>query len=215
MAVALKSAWPTCAVQVRIGNARETLGWLTDAAVDAAIVSDPPGDNNLFYEPLFADRLMVALAVDHPLGRAPAFPLAAFAEERVLAREPTSRTRAAFERLLAGAGVLPADMLELQNREAIREGVAARLGVGVFVSSECPPDPRIRYLPIEGAEHIVHMTGHIVCPVERRRTTLGRAVLAAAATLRELSPLPLSRAASRSVDVIRPQCAHVAEIVRD
>jgi DNA-binding transcriptional LysR family regulator len=88
----------------------------------------------------------------------------------------------------------PGDKLELQNREAIREGVAAGLGIGVFISSECPPDPRLRYLPIEGHEQTAHMTGHIVLPVERRRTTLGRAVLAAAATLRGLSPLPLTRA---------------------
>ncbi len=192
MVIALKAAWPDCAIQLRIGNARETLGWLADATVDAAVVSDPPGDNNLFYEPLFADRLMVAMPVGHAQCAGSAFPLAAFTKERVLSREPTSRTRAAFERLMANANITPADNLELQNREAIREGVAAGLGIGVFVSSECPPDPRLHYLPIEGAEQVAHMTGHVVCPVERRRTTLGRAVLAAAATLREFSPLPLS-----------------------
>ncbi len=202
MAIALKTAWPDCAIQVRIGNARETLGWLGDATVDAAIVSDPSGDNHLFYEPLFADRLMVALPADHPRAGKPAFALTAFKDERILAREATSRTRAALERLLSNANVLPADTLELQNREAIREGVAAGLGVGVFISSECPPDPRLRYLPIEGDEHTAHMTGHIVLPVERRRTTLGRAVLAAAATLRGLSPLPLARAGASSPPLV-------------
>ena len=45
------------------------------------------------------------------------------------------------------AGVTPAHGLELQSREAIREGVALGLGVSVFFASECPPDSRIVYLP--------------------------------------------------------------------
>ena len=154
----LRARFPDLTIQVRIGNARETLKALADAQVDAAVVSDPPGDNHYTYEPLFADRLMVAMPADHPHAKSRYFPLAALGQARLLVREPFSRTRTAMEHLLSQAEVAPAEVLELHTRETIREGVALGLGIGMFISSECPPDPRIAYAPLEqvpGAPELV------------------------------------------------------------
>lgn len=82
----LRARFPDLTIQVRIGNAGETLRALGDAQVDAAIVSNPPGDNHYSYEPLFADRFMVAMAKDHPHAHSRCFPLEALAECRLLVR---------------------------------------------------------------------------------------------------------------------------------
>jgi aminoethylphosphonate catabolism LysR family transcriptional regulator len=191
LAERLRDRFPDLAIQVRIGNARETLKALREAQVDAAVVSDPPGDNHYTYEPLFADRLMVAVRLDHPHARSRWFPLAALAGARLLVREPTSRTRTAVEHLLAQAEIAPSDVLELHTRETLREGVALGLGVSVFISSECPPDPRLAYVPLEAVPGAPELAGYVVCLTERRRTRLMRAVMEIAAELREQSPVPL------------------------
>jgi LysR family transcriptional regulator, low CO2-responsive transcriptional regulator len=199
MAARLLARFPELTIQVRIGNARETLKALTEAQVDAAIVSDPPGDNRFTYEPLFADRLMVAMPIDHPHAKSPFFPLADLAHTRLLVREPTSRTRVSVEHLLSQAGVTPTDILELHTRETIREGVALGLGVGMFISSECPPDPRIAYAPLDPSARSPELAEYVVCLTERRRTSLMRAVMESAAELRRLSPIevePMSPAST-------------------
>jgi len=193
----LRARFPELTIQVRIGNARETLKALADAQVDAAVVSDPPGDNHYTYEPLFADRLMVAMPIDHPLAKRRFFPLAAIAQARLLAREPGSRTRMAVEQLLSCADAAPAEVLELHTRDTIREGVALGLGIGMFISSECPPDPRIAYAPLEPVAGAPELAGYVVCLTERRRTRLMRAVMEIAVELRRLSPVPLEAPKAR------------------
>jgi DNA-binding transcriptional LysR family regulator len=191
LAQALLKAHPDAGVEVRIDNAREALGRLQGAQVDVAIVSDPPMDGQFFYEPLFADYLAVAVPADHPRAQATVFPLAALAQERLLLREAASKTRAAMETLLAGADVGSERGVELHSREAIREAIALGLGVSLFFSAECPPDPRIAYLRPDRQPDRAQLTGYVVGRVERRRTAMMRAVLAAAETLKALSPLPL------------------------
>jgi DNA-binding transcriptional LysR family regulator len=193
MAAKLREHHPDLGIQVRIGNARETLKGLEDGRLDAAIVSDPPGDNQYAYRPLFADGFMVAMPADHPRAMDAVFPLAALAQARLLVREPSSRTRVAGERLLARAQIVPLDIMELHTRETIREGVALGLGVSLFVSSECPPDSRIRYAPLERAAHGAGqgLAGFVVCLAARKRTRLMRAIMAVAEDLGRLSPLPL------------------------
>jgi len=185
----LLARFPELQIQVRIGNARETLKALTDAQVDAAIVSDPPGDNHFIYELLFADRLMVAMSVDHPHAKNRFFPLEMLEQSRLLVREPTSRTRSAVDHLLTRVNVAPREMVEMHTRETIREGVALGLGVGMFISSECPPDARIAYAPLESVARAPDLTGYVVCLAERRRTRLIRAVMEIAGELRRLSPI--------------------------
>ncbi|MGZ3366494.1 MAG: LysR substrate-binding domain-containing protein [Caulobacteraceae bacterium] len=191
LAQAVMSAHPEAAVEVRIDNARDALSRLQEAQVDVAILSDPPMDGQFFYEPLFADYLAVCVSAAHPLAEAGVFPLEALARERLLMRETASKTRTAIETLLAAADVSPERVIELHGREAIREAIALGMGVSLFFSAECPPDPRIARLRPDRQPDRAQLTGYVVCRVERRRTPMMRAVLAAAETLKTLSPLPL------------------------
>lgn len=191
LAAAVRNKNPATTVRVRIGNGVETFSWLRQAEIDVGIVSDPPGDNAFAYEPLFSDRLVVAMPKNHPLANLTVFPLSALARERLLVREVTSRTRTATEELLLAADITPADVMELHTRETIREGVAFGLGFSLFFSLECPPDNRIRYLPLDTDFNVARLTGYVVCLSERRRMMLLRSVMDAAAELRAISPLPV------------------------
>ena len=103
-------------------------------------------------------------------------PSAALAGEVLLFREPTSKTRIITEQVLAACAVAPGDILELHSRETIREGVALGLGVSAFFSSECPPDPRIAYRPLDADGRGNRLIGYLVCLSERRRSALIRAL---------------------------------------
>ncbi|HVI06548.1 MAG TPA: LysR substrate-binding domain-containing protein, partial [Sphingomicrobium sp.] len=162
----LHSRYPQTKVQVRMGNAREVMCWLSDAHVDAALASEPPADGAFSYVPLGCDQLMCALPPGHALAAQDAVPLKAFAQETLLLREPTSKTRAFIESALADACVVPLDVIELQGRETIREGIALGLGIGVFYSTECPPDARIIYRPVDTAERDYQLRNYLVCQSE-------------------------------------------------
>ncbi len=102
----------------------------------------------------------------------------------------------ATEQLLGRAQIAPLDVIELHTRETIREGVALGLGVSLFVSSECPPDSRISYAPLERPAKASSpgLAGFVVCLAERKRTRLMRSIMAITEDLGRLSPLPLGPA---------------------
>ncbi|KSB90027.1 LysR family transcriptional regulator [Caulobacter vibrioides] len=174
---------PGAHVQVRMGNAREAMRWLSAAEIDVAIASDPPADGQFTYDPLYTDHLALAVPANHPLAALETTPIASLANETLLIREPTSKTRAFTEQALASAGVEVRETLELQSRETIREAVALGLGVSVFFSSECPPDPRIAYRPLSGQVREQPLRGYLVCQQDRRRSPLIRALRAIAVEL--------------------------------
>ena len=176
---------PHAAVQVRMGNAREVMHWLNEAQIDAAVASDPPADPSFSYEPLYTDGLTCALPLGHRLAAHATVPIDALAEEVMLLREPTSKTRAFAERALADAEVKPRAMLELHGRETIREAIALGIGLSIFFSSECPPDPRIDYRPLDMGPRTYHLRSFLLCQTERRRSALMRALQAVASAIRD------------------------------
>jgi DNA-binding transcriptional LysR family regulator len=76
-------------------------------------------------------------------------------------------------------------MLELQGRETIREAIALGSGIGIFFSSECPPDRRIEYRPLDTAGREYHLRSYLLCQSERKRSTLMRALQAVVTAIRE------------------------------
>jgi aminoethylphosphonate catabolism LysR family transcriptional regulator len=189
---ALKRHHPQIDIQLRMGNAREVMQWLGDAQIDAALAGDPPGDAAFTYEQLATDPLSCALPADHHLAAFASIPMSAFAGETLLMREPTSKTRAFTERALADAGVIPRETIELQSRETIREAIALGLGIAVFFSSECPPDPRLAYRPLDTPGREYHLQTYLVCQSERKKSALIRALSAIVEEIRTHSAQALN-----------------------
>ena len=181
---------PRAGVELRMGNARDVIRLLSEAQVDAAVVSDPPGDAAFSYDPLYSDVLWCALPLNHRLTAHPVVAVAELSREILLQREITSKTRVLTERALAAAGVEPLKRLELQTREAIREGVALGLGVGVFFSAECPPDRRVVYRPLDATGPEFRLQGYFVCLREHRRSAVMRALRGLAEEIKRENTAP-------------------------
>jgi DNA-binding transcriptional LysR family regulator len=182
---------PRAGVHLRMGNAREVMKLLAEAQVDAAVVSDPPGDAAFNYDPLYSDVLWCALPINHRLTSHPVVAVTELGREVLLQRELTSKTRVFTERAMAAAAVEPLKALELQTREAIREGVALGLGVGVFFSAECPPDRRIVYRPLDASGPDYRLQGYFVCLREHRRSAVMRSLRGLAAEMAIEKPAPV------------------------
>jgi aminoethylphosphonate catabolism LysR family transcriptional regulator len=178
---------PRMEIQVRMGNARDVMRWLGDAQIDAALASDPARDDAFSYEALGTDRLACALPAGHPLAAMDAVAIGALADETLLLREPTSKTRAFADRALADGDIEPMTVIELQSRETIREAIALGLGLSLFFSSECPPDSRIAYRALDTGGRDYPLVNYLVCQSERRRLALMQALQAIAVEIRGCS----------------------------
>jgi DNA-binding transcriptional LysR family regulator len=188
---------PLLDVIVQIENSEQTLNRLLDARADVAIISDPQIDPRFAYKPLFVDYLKVLVPAGHRLAGEAVYPLACLAEDCLLIREPSSKTRGAGDSLLRAHDLHPPRTIELHSREAIREAVALGMGISLFFSAECPFDSRMAVLEPEFQPDASLLTGYVVCCADQRRSLLMRRVLQAAETLEPLSPIPLELLGSK------------------
>jgi DNA-binding transcriptional LysR family regulator len=104
---------------------------------------------------------------DHPLVGKKRIPLARLVEERFLAREPGSGTRAARTRLFAEHGLTIRPYMELGSSEAIKQAVMAGLGISVLSMHNLRLELKAGLLAVLDVEHFpmmrqwyaVHMKG--------------------------------------------------------
>lgn len=160
---------PDSEFRVTISNAVETNRLLMQGHIDLAIICEPPIHAEYSYTPLYVDRLVAIVPAGwHGHGEGPVT-VQVLAGETLLVRESTSRTLATLNGLLGEQELVPRRIMELHTREMIREGVAQGLGVSVMFRKECPPDARIRILPIDAENRSLAATGYLVMKGERKR----------------------------------------------
>lgn len=173
--VALKARIPHLQFRITMANAAQTTSLLMNAQVDLGIICEPIIQNDYTYVPFYIDRLVAVV----PAGRSVPnpVPLSYLLEETLLIREPTSLTRSAVMRLLAETEFEPQRTMEVHTREMIREAVAQGLGITVMFEKECPPDPRLRTLPIDSGSPALHAKGYLAIRSENERIPLIRTAL--------------------------------------
>ncbi len=174
-----RGAYPGVVLSLEIGNAARVVEQLAAGVTDAAVVTleRPPGTRWHALR-LGEEHLAALLPAGHPLAGRRRLELAELAGERLVFREPGSATRTLLEEALAGAGLAPRIVLELGSREAVREAVAAGLGVSAVLSGEQPPDPRLSVVPL--AAPTARLGRWLLCLAERRRLRLNEALFALA-----------------------------------
>ncbi|WLI09713.1 LysR substrate-binding domain-containing protein [Pseudomonas sp. FP597] len=164
----LRTRYPGITVNLRLGNAQETLAALLSEHVDVAVLTEVEPRNGLYLQPLSASRICALVPSGHPWATADkGIELAQLHEVIMVLREPGSITRRTFDGACLAAGVQPNVLLELDSREAVTEAVAAQLGVGVVSSMEVSPDPRVQAIAIQGAGLV---NRHLLGCMERRRS---------------------------------------------
>jgi DNA-binding transcriptional LysR family regulator len=176
---AFHRARPAIDLKLHVENRLGVLRRLTDRSCDLAVMASPPEEIGCDVAPFLSDRLVVIAAPGHRLaGRSRVEP-ATLAAERFLAREPGSGTRAATERFFARRGLELTVAMELGSTGAIKQAVAADLGVAVVSRWAIDMELRLGRLVVLEADGF---------PIERRWSVVvlrGRRLSAAALLARD------------------------------
>lgn len=171
MIASLRARYPGITVNLRLGNAQETLAALLSEHADVAVLTEVEPRSGLHLQPLNESRICTLVPANHPwAAQSGGIDLAQLNEVIMVLREPSSITRRTFDDACQAAGVQPKVLLELDSRKAVTEAVAAELGIGVVSSMEVSPDPRVKAIPLQGNGLVNrHMLG---CMARRRSLRL-------------------------------------------
>lgn len=175
-----RTAHPGVVLQVASANTRGIARAVLERRLDVALVEGPVKDERIEVVPWRDDELVVIGHPGHPLAARRTVSLAALVTEPFIVRERGSGTRDVAEQALAAQGVRLTVAMQLASTEAIKQAVAAGLGLAI-VSRSAIADQlalgRIAVIPLRGV------------PLQRALTELrlvGRAPTAAARAFRNL-----------------------------
>jgi aminoethylphosphonate catabolism LysR family transcriptional regulator len=178
-----KRRHPGIQLSFSFGNSEEVLHDLFERRSEVAVLADLKPDRRLHAVAFRRDRLVVFVDRGHAWARRRSIRLAELGGQRLILREPGSTTRAIFEAAIGERAVVPGEVLEIGSREAVREAVAAGLGIGVVFESEFGSDPRVRALVVSDAS--LEAMEYAVCLEERRPVRVVRAFFE---LLKEMAP---------------------------
>jgi DNA-binding transcriptional LysR family regulator len=134
---------PTIAFHLRVANRADVRAFLLEGEVDLVIAGRPPEVDGMVAEPFLPNPLVAIASSEHALVGHSQVSLSRLAEEVFLLREVGSGTRAAVEELFEVAGVPLKVGMVLGHIEAIKQAVAA--GLGVSVLSELAVKREVQY----------------------------------------------------------------------
>ncbi|HEV8354991.1 MAG TPA: LysR family transcriptional regulator [bacterium] len=145
--------FPQITVSLEIGTARRIQERVLRNEVELGVVGWEISAQNLVSRRFYEDEIVLVVPPGHRLAAGGPVPLGTLRDERVIMRERGSGTREAVEAALREANLaLPAAM-ELGSGEAIKEAVAAGLGVSFLSSLAVAADTaagRLVRVPLEG-----------------------------------------------------------------
>jgi len=179
-----------------VGSARRAV---EEGRVDVAFVLDGPvGVPGLLVEPLLEEDVTVIAPTAHALASSALVSPKDLSGETVLlpeAPESGCAYRGQFERQLGAAGVVPPEKMEFQSIEAVKQCVAAGMGVSVLPSVTVNAELGDGKLAALGWDKPFEVLTQMVWHEERWKSPALRAFLDAA---REVFPSP-SRVSSSQV----------------
>jgi len=118
-------------VSLEVTNREQLLKGLVENRTDLVIMGQPPKDMDLVAERFMDNPLVIIAPPGHPLAKVQQIPLKRLLEETFLVREQGSGTRSSVERFFAANQLALSTPMEMSSNEAIKQGVAAGLGLGI------------------------------------------------------------------------------------
>jgi DNA-binding transcriptional LysR family regulator len=153
---AFHRAHPAIELNLSSANTRAIADLMIAHEIEIALVEGPVEDRELVAEPWRTDVMVLIAAPGHPLARGgePVAPEALVGESLVV-REQGSGSRAVVDEALSARGIVPSRTLEVGGTEAIKQEVAAGLGLAI-VSAATIRDQvalgKLEVIPIRGLE---------------------------------------------------------------
>lgn len=144
---------PAVSVQMRVANHAEALRGLAENTDDLVVMSLIPEERALVFVPFRENVLLPVAAPAHPLAAMKDVSLLQLIGQTLLLREPGSGTRRALELHCQQQAVRLQRVQQLGSLEAVKQGVAAGLGVAVLPQEACATelaDGRLVALDVKG-----------------------------------------------------------------
>ncbi len=123
---------PGIRIRLEVANRATCQERLLRSEVDIVVMGRPPEQIPHEAAPFLADELVIIAAPSHALARAKAIPGDRLAKEPFVFRERGSGTRMNAEEFLRQRGISASVGLELGDNSAVKEAVAAGLGVALL-----------------------------------------------------------------------------------
>jgi DNA-binding transcriptional LysR family regulator len=125
------SRFPEIELQTEIGNTERVHHALMAGVVELGMTEGPLETDELESTVFYQDELVPIAPPDHPLLKGGGVTVREMCREPILFREEGSGTRAVVERALRKKGITVQPILSLASPEAIKNAVAAGMGVAI------------------------------------------------------------------------------------
>ena len=186
----LRKAHPQAEVSVTSGTSEGLVKRILAGELDVAFVSLPVEARDVETELLSRDQLVAIAGPRHPLAAQKVISAFALAEEKLILGERGGNTRRLIDEFFSKAGLRPTVAMELSRQSAIKNMVAADMGVGIVPLSVARDDVergRLVRWWIEGARinwemGVARLSGGYLSPVTQSFLELCRAHFAGAAS---------------------------------
>ena len=139
---------PAVTLRVLSANTRAVARRLLEGRLDIALVEGPVSHARIPVTPWRDDELVVIAPATHRLVRKKRVTGADLADESFILREPGSGTRVVAESALAEHGVHPQATMQLGSTEAIKQAVAAGLGIAVVSRAAAADQLALGYIAV-------------------------------------------------------------------
>lgn len=159
---------PGVALRVTSANTRDIVARLRALEIDVALVEGPVSEEGIEVTLWREDELVLIASPAHPLARRGRVPSGALGDELLIVREPGSGTRDVVSAALRRHGIRPARTLEVGSTEAIKQTVAAGLGVAIVSRAAAADQLRL------GTLRVVALEGLVIRRALARLTLAGR-----------------------------------------
>jgi DNA-binding transcriptional LysR family regulator len=164
---------PDIDIALEVLNRDGVVSRLRNNLDDLYIMSQPPGDLDLSDQVFMPNPLLVIAPSTHRFSKRRKLALHDLQQDRFILRERGSGTRMTVEKHFEKSRFKPNTLLELGSNEAIKESVAAGLGVAI-VSSHALQNQlsgagvnvlRVAGFPLESKWHVVHPRAKKLTPI--------------------------------------------------
>ena len=127
-----RQIYPDVEITLDVLNRLALVDAILNNRVEMAVMGSVPDDAPVEIEPFAFNPLVLVAAPSHRLAGLKNVPIEELGREHFLLREPGSGTRAAMEKALEEAGVPLQVSMQVGNNSAIKQGVAAGLGIALI-----------------------------------------------------------------------------------
>ncbi len=126
---AFRREYPGITVHLEVTNRAAIHRRLIEGDSALAVMGRPPDDVPCVAEPFLPDEIVLVASPEHPLAGVARIPVGRLRDEVFVLREEGSGTRLAFEEFCHAHRLQPTVAFELDDNSAVKEAVAAGLGI--------------------------------------------------------------------------------------